>query len=130
MKRKNEAGFSMIEILAAMALLAVIIIPVCTSLVLSLRINAKADAVMQARFAVSSAVEELMAKGYSDENADAVTDKYDVNITVTETVSEPDGEPGDDTILYYNVIVSCEDLATADTFIRPAEPAPIGGGSE
>ena len=66
--KKNNEGFSLVEVLLAMVLLAAIVIPTCTSLVLSFRMNAKAEALMQAQLAVSSAVETLMAEGIRPEN--------------------------------------------------------------
>lgn len=76
MKNKQEGGFSLIEVVLAMVILALIVVPTCTSLVLSFRVNGKADAMMQAQLAVSSAVEKLMATG--------ITDDYVANLTETE----------------------------------------------
>lgn len=68
MKHKHDGGFSLIEVVLAMVILALIVVPTCTSLVLSFRVNAKADAMMQAQLAVSSAVEQLMAEGIKAED--------------------------------------------------------------
>ena len=73
MKNKQEGGFSLIEVVLAMVILALIVVPTCSSLVLSFRVNAKAEALLQAQLAVSSAVEELMAKGITDEYLDTLT---------------------------------------------------------
>ena len=99
MKKHNE-GFSLVEVLLAMVLLAAIVIPTCTSLVLSFRVNAKAEALTQAQLAVSSAVETLMAEGidgkraaYVMENNDGIydsipsKDKEEDTTTLTETES-------------------------------------------
>ena len=72
MKNKHDGGFSLIEVVLAMVILALIVVPTCTSLVLSFRVNAKAEAMLQAQLAVSSAVEQLMAEGIKAE--DIVTD--------------------------------------------------------
>ena len=64
---------------ASMAILAAIVIPTCTSLVLSYRMNAKTDKMMQAQLAVSSTVETLMAKGITDEFLDSLTKVYAEN---------------------------------------------------
>ena len=98
--KKNNEGFSLVEVLLAMVLLAAIVIPTCTSLVLSFRMNAKAEALMQAQLAVSSAVETLMAEGidgkraaYVMENNDGIydsipsKDKEEDTTTLTETES-------------------------------------------
>lgn len=73
MKNKQDGGFSLIEVVLAMVILALIVVPTCSSLVLSFRVNAKAEALLQAQLAVSSAVEELMAKGITDEYLDTLT---------------------------------------------------------
>ena len=67
MRKKHNEGFTLVELLVSMAILAAIVIPTCTSLVLSYRMNAKTDKMMQAQLAVSSTVETLMAKGITDE---------------------------------------------------------------
>lgn len=84
MKNKQDGGFSLIEVVLAMVILALIVVPTCTSLVLSFRVNAKAEALLQAQLAVSSAVEELMAKG--------ITDDYVASLTA---------ETGEDGLTYY-----------------------------
>ena len=63
MKEKNNGGFSLVEVLLAMMILAAIVIPVCSGILLSVRMDARANDVLQARVAVSSAVETLMAQG-------------------------------------------------------------------
>ena len=63
MKTKNDQGFSLIEVLVAIVILAAFVVPTCSALVLSARMNAKAQALMQAQLDVSSAVEILMARG-------------------------------------------------------------------
>lgn len=63
MKRKHNEGSSLIEVLVGIVVLALIVVPTCTSLVMSARINAKAEQLLQDQLAVSSAVETLMAEG-------------------------------------------------------------------
>ena len=63
MKQKNDAGFSLVEVLVAIVILAAFVVPTCSALVMSAKMNAKTDALMQAQLDVSSAVETLMAKG-------------------------------------------------------------------
>ncbi len=53
----------MVEVVAAMVVLAIIAAPVGGALAVSWRVNAYADRVMQARLDVSTAAETLMAKG-------------------------------------------------------------------
>lgn len=91
MKNKQEGGFSLIEVVLAMVILALIVVPTCTSLVLSFRVNAKADAMMQAQLAVSSAVEQLMANGISGERVEAMNPELGYDIII-ETKTEDDSE--------------------------------------
>lgn len=115
MKRKNNGGFSLVEILVAMAILASVVIPVCSSMVLSVRVNAKAEAILEARLAVSSAVEEMMAEGIVE---DRDYEAYYPGVTVTVT----DG----DEAYYYNIVVEDNaELLKVETSIRKA-----GGGEQ
>lgn len=65
MKKSNNAGFSLPEVLVAIAIFALTVVPLCGSMVLATRINAKAEATLQAQMAVSSVVENLKANGYT-----------------------------------------------------------------
>lgn len=67
MKGKHNGGFSLVECLVAIALLGALMIPTCTGLIMSVRMNGKTDELMQAQLAVSSAVETLMAEGIPDD---------------------------------------------------------------
>lgn len=87
MKRRHNEGFTLVEMLVSIVILAAIVIPTCTSLVLSYRLNAKARDMMQAQLAVSSAVETLMAKGITDEYLDSLT-KVEEEDTVYYTSTE------------------------------------------
>ena len=133
MKHKHDGGFSLIEVVLAMVILALIVVPTCTSLVLSFRVNAKAEAMLQAQLAVSSAVEQLMANGIEDARANTVLDQVDpkefdfvlTDGTVSETDQYPDvkititqGEKG-----YQVEVTDNNDLVTVTTFIR-------GGGTQ
>ncbi len=72
MKRNND-GFSLVEIVAAIAILGIFFGTACSALVLGLRMNERTDAKLQAQLAVSSAVETLMAEGIVSENG-----KFDI----------------------------------------------------
>lgn len=88
--KKGNAGATLIEIVVSMAILGALVIPTCSSMVLAFRVNAKADAVMQAQLAVSSAVETLMAEGI---DYDRVKQTQKTNTEVTCVYDEPEGEP-------------------------------------
>lgn len=104
MKQKHNEGFSLVEVLVAMAILATILIGTGGALMTSYRINNKTDQLMQAQLAVSSKVEELMAKG-----AKAADEGTVDNVTVTLS------DKGN----YYEVVVSSGDVSVT-TNIRKA----------
>lgn len=123
MKRKRAAaGFSLIEVLAAITILGLITVPLGSALVLAVRLGERSDALLQARLQVNSAVESLMASGIEAEMAD------DISITgVTVTADQPEEtEPG---YPAYEVTVTSdvEPEVSVTTWIRPALPDPEGG---
>jgi prepilin-type N-terminal cleavage/methylation domain-containing protein len=63
MQNKHDEGFSLIEILVAIVILAAFVVPICGALLMSNEMNTRTDNLMQAQLAVSSAVEILMAEG-------------------------------------------------------------------
>lgn len=122
MKGKNNGGFSLVEILVAMAILASVVIPVCSSMLVSVRINAKAEAVLNARLAVSSAVETLRAEGYSEELEQLLENE------TLEISAAPDG-----TAPYYNIKVAVKDEAGSGDYLVEVDTvvsAKKAGGTE
>lgn len=132
MKRKHNEGFTLVEMLVSIVILAAIVIPTCTSLVLSYRLNAKAREMMQAQLAVSSTVETLMAKGIDANRAKAILDNngdaYDFAWD-GEAFSKTDDYPGvfikiekvEGVTAYYNVTVADDEaLVEVKTQIRVA----------
>jgi prepilin-type N-terminal cleavage/methylation domain-containing protein len=140
MKRKHNEGFTLVELLVSIVILAAIVLPTCTSLVLSYRLNAKAREMMQAQLAVSSAVETLMAQGIDPDRAKALlengqavydyawdaakgepckTDDYPgVVITITEYKSDKG---------YFSLtVMDDESMVTVTTQVR----AKTGGGTQ
>ena len=73
MKKKHNEGFSLVETLVSIAVLALIVIPTCSGIVMGYRMNAKADELLKAQLAVSSAVETLMSEGI-----EKASDTYDI----------------------------------------------------
>ena len=73
MKMKDNRGFSLVEMLVAIVLLAALVIPTCTGLTLSLKMNARSQELMQSQLAVSSAVESMMEKGITEDFCDSLT---------------------------------------------------------
>ena len=125
--KQRTAGFTLVEIIVAIAIMGLVSAPICASLVLAGRINARSRDVMEAELEVRSAVETLMeqgVKGPSDRygyDAETETDQFPGVIVKTE--KSPTGAP------YYKVTVSddrAEPLVTVDTYIHAA---PGGGGA-
>ena len=92
--KQNNHGFSLIETVVAMAILGAFSVSIATSLVLSLRMNEKTDALMREQMAVSSAVETLMAEGIkpapdaepeTEQNFNYSTEDGTVRITIAES---------------------------------------------
>lgn len=113
----NKEGFSLVEVLVAIVLLAALVIPTCSSLVTAVRVNARSEEMMRAQLDVSSAVETLMAEGIPAGTADAAD--YggarfpDVVIELTKAES-----------CYRVTVTSLDELVSVTTTIREK-----GGGA-
>lgn len=112
--KQRTAGFTLVEIIVAIAIMGLVSAPICASLVLAGRLNARSRAIMEAELHVRSAVETLMEAGVQNpvqtfSNVKVVAEKDDPN------------DP------YYKVTVSdavedgTEPLITVETYIRAAE---------
>ena len=119
--KERTAGFSLLEVVVAIAIIGLISAPICTSLILAGRINAHSQAVMEAHLNVRAAVETLMKDGVTE-----ASDNYRAgafpNVTV-KTVKDGDNP-------YYHVTVSdkhTEPLVTVETYVRAVSPE--GGGT-
>lgn len=132
MKRKNNAGFSLVEVLVAIAVLASVVIPVCSSMVLSVQVNKRAEDVLQARVAVSSAVETLMAQGITGESAAYdEADGTDAFPGVKVKTIKPEIPEGGMLACYIVEVTDDEGLVTVTTQIRAVEPqADEEGGAQ
>lgn len=122
----NMAGFSLVEVLVAIAIMGIITVPVCGSLILAGQLNARSQTVLTAKLEVQTVVESLMESGVSEgTDYDA---KYP-NVTITAVPAADSSGP----LPCYKVTVSDDGgLVTVETFIRaasaPPAPAPEGGG--
>ena len=125
--RKHNEGFSLIEIVVAIAILGLIVVPCGSALLMSIRINEKAQQMMQAQLAVSSAVETLMAEGI-----ESASPEYDVEkVLIDGTEKVVDRFPGvkvetsrEAAEPYFTVVVQDNNgLVTVETTIREKEVA-------
>lgn len=120
--KERTAGFSLLEVVVAIAIIGLISAPICSSLILAGRINAHSQAVMEAHLNVRTAVETLMKDGVTAESADYRAGAFP-DVTV-KTEKEQDSDP------YYHVTVSdqhTEPLVTVETYVRAVSPE--GGGT-
>lgn len=118
--KERTAGFSLLEVVVAIAIIGLISAPICSSLILAGRINAHSQAVMEAHLNVRTAVETLMQDGVTQPSDNYRAEAFP-NVTV-KTVK--DGENP-----YYLVTVKdnhTEPLVTVETYVRAV---PEGGGA-
>lgn len=119
--KERTAGFSLLEVVVAIAIIGLISAPICTSLILAGRINAHSQAVMEAHLNVRAAVETLMKDGVTEASDNYHADEFP-NVTI-KTKKEDSSDP------YYHVTVSdkhTEPLVTVETYVRAV---PEGGGA-
>ena len=118
--KERTAGFSLLEVVVAIAIIGLISAPICSSLILAGRINAHSQAVMEAQLNVRTAVETLMPDGGREANDNYRAEAFP-NVTV---ITVKDGENP-----YYQGTVSdkhTEPLVTGETYVRAV---PEGGGA-
>lgn len=118
--KERTAGFSLLEVVVAIAIIGLISAPICSSLILAGRINAHSQAVMEAHLNVRTAVETLMKDGVTEANDNYRPGEFrNVTIATKKVVGKP----------YYHVTVSdkpTEPLVKVETYVRAV---PEGGGA-
>lgn len=139
-KGKNNGGFSLIEVLAAITVMAIVIGPICAGLVVSARLNARCETLLQDQLAVKSAVETLMADGiqatYDEENGLQIVNKIPAGVEVVcapyyEGKTEPTYSAENLPYAYNVTVKSTDERVVVTTVIRatdaPADTTPEGG---
>lgn len=119
--KERTAGFSLLEVVVAIAIIGLISAPICSSLILAGRINAHSQAVMEAHLNVRTAVENLMKDGWTEASAAYYAEKFP-NVKI-----EPEKVKGKP---YYHVTVKdnhTDPLVTVKTYVRAVSPE--GGGT-
>ncbi len=107
--KKND-GYTLLEVVVSMLVLAIIAAPIGSAFVVSARVNAYADKVFQARLAVSSAAEQLMAEGVEvDTTSGTSTVKNLSNSEKVKATVTNDPIPAGD---LYTVTISSTDVET------------------
>ena len=81
MNRKNEAGFTIVEVILAMVIALVIVFPFMTSYILSTKINTNADFMKRATDAVEIAQKDIST--WDDDVLESISSTYDEDVVVT-----------------------------------------------
>ena len=97
---KNKQGSTLLEIIVAIAILGLMVAPVCASLVLSFRLNAESEKILQARLLVESTVEQLMAEGLVYEKTEEETEYRLANVFSENVKVNPDSND------YFDIYIS------------------------
>ncbi|MBQ2996133.1 MAG: prepilin-type N-terminal cleavage/methylation domain-containing protein [Oscillibacter sp.] len=132
--KKGTAGSTLVEVVVAIAILGLVTAPICSSMLVAARINARSRDVMTAQLQLSSAVEQLMAEGIDE--GKGIGDKIS-SPGVEVTVEGVDGSGK-----YYEITVTSELLDTVSvktcvkskrrfggqSFGRSDLPENLGGG--
>lgn len=132
-KNGGTAGFSLVEVLTAITVLGLMLAPIGASLVMSHRLNARSQQLMEDQLAVSNAVETLMAEGIDKDDIDGSglyqKDKWEpVEIKACQRSVDLEGS-SEKPIAAYQVTVTSGDVEV-ETYIRPAPPEASEGGEE
>lgn len=126
MKRSCAAGFSLLEVIVAIAILGLVVVPVCSGLLVSARINQRSESLLQAQMDVTTAVETLMAEGINiselTPEGEYTTDRFP-GATVTAVEKAADKKT-----FTVTVASTREESVVVTTTIRAAASSGANGG--
>jgi len=112
---KKTAGSALIEVVLAITILGLVSAPICGSLMVAARINARSRQVMAAQLQVSSAVEQLMAEGIEETGTAGSKTIVDPELPGIIVTAGTDKEEG----LYRQITVTSEDeLVSVETIVK------------
>jgi Tfp pilus assembly protein PilV len=126
-KIKSRSGFSLIETLLSALLFTFVVMTIGSSIIVSVRLNAKARRMTEARLAVSSAVETIMAKGVDKSllpnslAAGTPTAYPSPNGSVSVTLER---DSSISTLYKITVTSTNENSVAAETYVQEYEPDP------
>lgn len=106
-RKKNNGGFSLIEILLAIAILAIVIGPVFSSFITSAKVNMNARKTMAATNVAQTIMEGFADKRYSDISS-IIGNMGGVDLTGTSALSSINNN-------YYNMKANCVQLDASGT---------------
>ena len=89
--QQNNKGFSLIELLVAVAILAVIVTPFLMAFLTTTRINASTKNQQRAKFAATNVMEDIRSRSVEDVLADEKTKKQDDGTYLYTTTQNSDG---------------------------------------
>ena len=124
MGRKQTAGFTLMEAVVAMAILGLVAATLGSGLVVSFRLNARSEQMLQARLQVAATAELLMAQGI---DADKGTNEY----YETTWSAKGFGDADNQGFCMVTIISSTypDTSITATIHVNPEHTALPGGGS-
>lgn len=128
-KGRGTAGFSLVEVLTAITVLGLMLAPIGASLVLSHRLNARSQQLMEDQLAVANAVETLMAEGIDQgdiDNSGFYQKERWKSVEIKACQGSVNENGSGKQIAAYQVTVKSGDV-TVETYIRPAD---TGEGSQ
>lgn len=128
---KRTAGYTLVEVIVAIAILGLMSVPICASLLLAGRLNAQGRAVMEAQLNVRGAVETLMSTGCDKNKAGTADSDTFPGVTVNVEEVEAGGEslPYCKVTVFDTVAAGDDPLVTVVTYIRAASEEGGGGTS-